>query len=600
MKRTETAPVIDGVLDDEVWENAPVAKNFVMWTPDNGKPEPEALRSEVKILYNDQAIYFGAMLYDPNPDSILRELGKRDDNNRNTDWFAMWINPYSDGLSDINFFVSAAGVQTDSRTTDNGDDLNWNAVWKSKVSIVENGWIVEVEIPYNALRFPEKDVQDWSLNLGRQIRRYRQLYTWSFIDNSTGNPEIYAGILKGIKDIQPPLRLSLLPYVSGYANRFGGANSFEYNYGMDLKYGLSESFTLDMTLIPDFGQVAFDNQVLNLTPFEVRFNENRQFFTEGTELFNKGGLFYSRRIGNAPTQMGRPYEGLGKDETVVNNPNKVQLLNATKISGRTSDKLGLGFFNAVTGNTYAVVKDTITGDTREVLTESLANYNVLVFDQRFRQNSSVTFVNTNVVRRGDFRDANSTAILFQLPNKKMSHQLSGSYKQSLIWENGERKYGFSSNLSVDKISGQWRYWAGANVESDTFNPNDLGFLYNNNEFNQWVGGSYQIFQPRGIFNNLGLGASINNSYLYQPFEFANFNLSSWGWFTLKSFHAFGYNLWSRPIERNDWFEPRSPGRKLVEMPHVGGNLWISSDYRKKFAIDLGVDYTRHKPIKPCL
>lgn len=152
---------------------------------------------------------------------------------------------------------------------------------------------------------------------------------------------------------------------------------------MDVKYGISDAFTLDMTLIPDFGQAQSDNKVLNLSPFEVQFNENRQFFTEGTELFNKGGLFYSRRIGGTPLNYGKAYNNLQDGEEVVENPLAPQLYNATKISGRTAKGLGIGFFNATSGRTVATIRNS-EGIERQVETDPLTNFNVLVFDQNLK------------------------------------------------------------------------------------------------------------------------------------------------------------------------------------------------------------------------
>ena len=172
---------------------------------------------------------------------------------------------------------------------------------------------------------------------------------------------------------------------------------------MDLKYGINESFTLDMTLVPDFGQTVFDDQILNVSPFEIQFNENRSFFTEGTELFNKANLFYSRRIGENPSLN----PTLLANESIIEMPTTVQLLNASKISGRTSKGLGVGFFNAITDKTFAVVQDSITGENREELIEPLSNYNVLVLDQVLKNNSYVTFTNTNVSRKGSAREENT-------------------------------------------------------------------------------------------------------------------------------------------------------------------------------------------------
>ena len=167
--RIEQAPHIDGKLDDDVWKSAPIAKDFIMYEPENGAPEIEGFETVIRVLYTDNALYIGAMLYDPSPDSILKQLTKRDVYNENCDWLGFFINPYNDGLSDFNFWVTAAGTQSDSKTTVNGDDFSLNSVWKSEVSITENGWIMEAEIPYIALRFPETPVADWGLNLEENL-----------------------------------------------------------------------------------------------------------------------------------------------------------------------------------------------------------------------------------------------------------------------------------------------------------------------------------------------------------------------------------------------------------------------------------------------
>jgi len=162
---------------------------------------------------------------------------------------------------------------------------------------------------FSQLRFPDTN-KSWSINMARGIRRYREDYSWNPINVEYTNFALQAGLLDGIKDIDSPIRLSFMPYASIYADMYDGDTTYPYNYGIDLKYGINESFTLDMTLIPDFGQVAADAMVLNLSPFEVKYEEKRQFFNEGTELFEKGGdMFYSRRL---------------QDD----------LLNASKITGR--------------------------------------------------------------------------------------------------------------------------------------------------------------------------------------------------------------------------------------------------------------------------
>jgi len=159
------------------------------------------------------------------------------------------------------------------------------------------------------------------------------------------------------------VRLSFSPYISGYAEKTPENKNWSYflRGGLDLRYGINESYTLDMMLIPDFGQVQSDDQILNLTPFEVRYDERRQFFTEATEMFNKCGIFYTRRIGSMPRNYSAPYDSLKANEKVTTNPDETRIINATKISGRNSKGFGVGFFNAMTTNTWGTVQDTITG-----------------------------------------------------------------------------------------------------------------------------------------------------------------------------------------------------------------------------------------------
>lgn len=179
---------------------------------------------------------------------------------------------------------------------------------------------------------------------------------------------------------------------------------------MDIKYGLSENFTLDATLVPDFSQVGFDDVVLNLGPFEQQFTEQRQFFTEGTELFNIANLFYSRRIGGPPIDQFDVYGNLSANEEVIDYPSKTTMINAIKVSGRTKKGLGIGFFNAITQKTEATIRNNQSGDIRKEVIDPFTNFNILVLDQQFNQNSTVSLINTNVTRNGSFRDANVTAL----------------------------------------------------------------------------------------------------------------------------------------------------------------------------------------------
>ncbi|HSN49638.1 MAG TPA: DUF5916 domain-containing protein, partial [Bacteroidales bacterium] len=347
---------IDGVLDETAWQSASVASDFVQRSPFNGKPATH--KTEVKVLYDNTGIYVGAMMDDPSPDSILRQVSLRDGSNVNADYFIFVVNPFNDGLNAFCFMVYASDVQSDFRiiSTNNQDDITWDAVWQSKTRINKNGWVCEMKIPYSAIRFPKQAEQIWEVNFQRDIRRTRETTTWSRVDNKVQGYVNQSGLLTGIRNIKPPLRLSLMPYVSGYLEQVPGKPDwgFSYNYGTDLKYGINQSFTLDMTLIPDFGQVPSDDKVYNFSPFEIRYNEKRQFFTEGTEMFDKGGIFYSRRIGTEPINYGSIHTD--SCEIISDNPVQTKLINATKISGRTNKGLGIGLFNAMSANTWATVK----------------------------------------------------------------------------------------------------------------------------------------------------------------------------------------------------------------------------------------------------
>jgi len=340
------------------------------------------------------------------------------------------INGYNDGQQEFRFFVSAAGVQQDVLyTSNNGEDTSWNAIWNSHVEITDIGWVVEMKIPYAALRFSSDKKQTWGLNFYREINRDRQTFSWNLLDNKISNESTQAGILEGIENIETPTRLFLIPYISQYfsANE-NQKTKGEFKGGMDIKYGINDAFTLDAILVPDFGQTTYDNVTLNLSPFEQQFGENRPFFTEGTDLFNKGGIFYSRRIGGKPSSKAT----LDADEVYEENPAKVNLLNALKVSGRTKSGLGIGILNAVTENTYAKIINTTNGTTRKELIDPLSNFNILVLDQRFRKNSSVSFINTSVVRNQEYRDANVSALVWDLNTKKNTYNLNGDFKYSYI------------------------------------------------------------------------------------------------------------------------------------------------------------------------
>lgn len=593
--RTHQFPKIDGVLDDEAWKGVVVATDFIQRALEPG--EPALRKTEVKIIYDDIAIYVGAMMYDDQPDSILCELCQRD-NEANADLFGLILDTYNDDINGYGFFVTSAGVQIDARYSSNGQDFNWNAVWQSQIKINDLGWAVEFKIPYSALRFPIVAEQNWGLNFVRKIRKTRGVDFWNEIKPEIDGMINQSGDLHGISSIKSPVRLSITPYISSYLENYPynqpgqSNNSYSLNGGMDIKYGINESFTMDMTLVPDFGQVQSDNKVLNLSPFEVLYNENRQFFTEGTELFNKGGLFYSRRIGGMPLKYKLQ---LKNGETIKSNPASTQLINATKVSGRTINNLGIGVFNATTAETFAIITDS-SGIDRKTLTQPLTNYNVFVLDQALKNNSYISLINTNVTRDGDAYDANVTATSFKFTNNKNKYGVNGNAAISQLYYPATSTFdntifGYAYNASAGKISGGFQYNADIAVKSDKYNPNDLGIVYINNTLETSLNLSYNIYKPFWKLNDFSVNAGIDYSRLYKPSLFWNFNVYGNGYATFtKSYLSTGAGFNLSPITSLDHWEPRITGHYYIYPKNYRANYWFSSDYRKSFALDANINY----------
>ena len=334
-KRTTAVIKIDGRIDEAAWKEAVPATQFVEWRPTPHRVEDSTNRTVVYLLYDNTSVYIGGYCYERTRDSISRELIGRDQVGVN-DFVGVIFDTYHDKINGVGFYVTPYGEQYDAKYSGSGnEDDSWNSVWDSESEIHDNGWSFEMRIPYSALRFSNRADQNWGLNITRRRNKTGQQYMWNPIDPKVSGFINQEGVWAGIEKIEPPLRLSLSPYFSAYGNHFpakkAGVKDWtsSVNGGMDVKYGINEAFTLDMTLIPDFGQVQSDNQVLNLSPFEVQFNENRAFFTEGTELFSKGNLFYSRRIGGTPIHFYNV--PLLNGERIVKNPTESKLINDTKI-----------------------------------------------------------------------------------------------------------------------------------------------------------------------------------------------------------------------------------------------------------------------------
>ena len=588
-KSTYDKIIVDGKFNEEAWKTAPIATDFVMFQPDNGKPINPNKKTEVKILYDNEAIYISATLYDDEPNKILKEITQRD-NVGTADIFGVFINGFNDGQQDFQFFVSASGVQMDRLAIEDGlvapenysQDFSWDAIWGSEVKITDFGWTVEMKIPYAALRFSKAQIQTWGLNFYRNIRRDRQSYTWSPINSKTQATRTQNGTLAGLENIKTPTRLFFIPYSSYYYDKNEEGVAHKFKAGMDIKYGISDSFTLDAILVPDFGQTKFDNVIKNLSPYEQQFSENRPFFTEGTDLFNKGALFYSRRIGAKPKFTP---EGFDKaNETILDEPATVNLLNALKVSGRTQGGLGIGVLNAVTETTYATIQNNKTGETRKAIVEPLTNYNVLVLDQRFHQNSSVSLVNTNVSRNGSYRDANVTGFLFDLNTVNNGYRLSGDFKYSAI-SALESYNGYKTALNFEKTSGQYRFSAFGKYISSQYDINDLGIGFQTNYHNAYADFSYRILNPIRFFNmfRIDVKASVEIQNVTQKIQDHFVNFSAEG--NTKSNDYYKLLFQVNPIETFDFYMPRTAGLYSYVPKNFSSFFVYSSNYNNALALD---------------
>ncbi len=584
--RIPTPPKIDANMDESFWKDCPVANDFVEYTPRNGTIPPVA--TEVRFAYDDQALYIFAVMFDLHPDSICKELGRRDQiESLTTDYISFDILPYNDGLNMYEFKVTPSGLQNDCKYSAIGTDLTWDAVWEYAAKITDQGWVAEVRLPYSALRFPKIENQVWGFNMWRNFHRKNEFSIWSWVDNKDNNIFRYYGQLVGINNIKPPVRLSFSPYISGYVEKTPDSKNWSYilRGGLDLRYGINESYTLDMMLIPDFGQVLSDDQILNLTPFEVRYDERRQFFTEATELFNKCGIFYTRRVGSMPRNYFAPYDSLKENEHVIKNPEETRIINATKISGRNVKGLGIGFFNAMTTNTWGTLQDTITGASRRIATQPFTNYNVLVIDQNLKHNSYVTLINTNYYTPDDRYSANVTGAEAQLYNRKSIYAVFARVNISQKYQDRIKPdFGHDYTVALLKSSGKFQFQVAREEINDHYDPNDMGFLTNNNEAVNQVKVNWLIYDPFWKILNNKSELLVTYNTLYKPYAFEGLRIQADNTTTFKNFWSTYFEAGIYPYGYHDYYEPRTWGWVYKRPLYYDFTCNLGTNARKPFRL----------------
>lgn len=595
-KRTTSTLKIDGTLEEAAWKEASPATNFIEWRPNFGKVEDSATRTVVYLLYDNTSVYVGGYCYERTRDSVSRELIGRDKVGIN-DFVGVLLDTYHDKINAVGFYVTPYGEQFDAKySSTSGEDGSWNAVWDSEAKVHADGWSFEMRIPYSALRFANRDNQTWGLNITRRRNKTGQQFMWNPIDPQVNGLVNQSGAWTGIEKIEAPLRLSFSPYLSAYANHYDPDKQefrTSVNGGMDVKYGITESFTLDMTLIPDFGQVPTDPQVLNLTPFEVKYDENRAFFTEGTELFSKGNLFYSRRIGAMPLRFGQ-VEGMRGTHNVVENPTESKLINATKISGRTKKGLGLGVFNAVTKPMYALVEDNTTKIREKIQTNPLTNFNIVVLDQTLKNNSSVSFINTNVLRKGGDYDANVSAAMFDINNKKNTYNWYGKVSVSKLFGDAQKStLGYSHAASFGKTGGRLNYRIAQEVVDHHYNISDMGYFTMTNYVDHYFWTGYKWTKPGKWFNQMQLNYNLGYSRTFKGNDYQSLYTNVNGNVQLKNLWWLGGFVGYNP-EGNDFYEPHQPGRYFRTPRRLNVEAWFESNVAKKYSFGGSVSAGRYE------
>lgn len=595
-RRTTAGFKIDGYLKEAAWKEAVPATQFTEWRPNFGAIEDSVTRTEIYVLYDNTSIYVAGYCHERSKDSVSTELVGRDQIGVN-DYVGIIFDTYNDKINAFGFYVTPLGEQFDAKYSNtSGEDGSWNAVWDSEAQLQPDGWTFEMRIPYSAIRFVSKDNQTWGLNITRNRKKAGRQFMWNPVDPQVNGFVNQEGLWTGIEKIEAPIRLSFSPYFSTYVNHYpyktAGVKDVtsSVNGGMDVKYGISDAFTLDMTLIPDFGQVQSDNRVLNLTPFEVKYNENRAFFTEGTELFSKGGLFYSRRVGGEPLHVNDVYAWVLPVEEVAENPLESKLINATKVSGRTKKGFGLGVFNAVTKPMYATIEDKVTHEKRKAETGPLTNYNIVVFDQTLKNNSAVSFINTNVLRNGPDYDANVSAALLNFNNKKNTYNWNGKFAISQLIQQEKNSNGYSHNVSFGKTGGRWNFQIGEELADDKYDINDMGLLYNNNFIDHYLWTGYRWVTPGKWFNRLQINYNAYHSILYKDIPGQKVNSRFQSFSTNINANAQLKNLWWVGMfvgyvkGGNDFYEPRVTGYSFKTPQRVQFNPWFETNFTKKYYV----------------
>jgi len=530
--RADSPPILDGLLNDQVWLLSSVVTGFTQRDPEEGEPASEA--TEIRILYDEDALYFGCMLYDSEPEKIVARLTRRDDEIE-SDGASIRIDSYHDHQTAFEFTFNAAGVKIDILQYDdaNREDVSWDVVWDIETKILSNGWSAEVRIPFNILRYQRSDDktdQEWGINFFRHISRKQEDSRWAFTPKNESGFVSRFGHLTGLRDLPTPRQFEVLPFAVGKYQHQPATdvqrkeNEFDTDGGIDLKYGLTNNFVLDATINPDFGQVEADPSVLNLTTYETFYPEKRPFFIEGTQIIRFStfgddfgpGMFYSRRVGRAIStdELDVPPGG-----SISSFPQTVSILGAAKVSGKTESGFSLGVLQALTQEEAGTVEHS-TGVTSEQILEPLAHYNVLRLRQDVFENSNIGMILTSTAKEGRFPAITAgTDWIVRLDTN--TYQLSGFLAFSRATNrDGDRENGSAGKLSFQRIAAKhWLWSASMDFTSRGYNINDAGFFFRPNDWGSVATLRYKEDRPGGIHR--GYATQL---FLHERWNFDGVNL----------------------------------------------------------------------------
>ena len=555
-----TPPVINGILDDEVWQLGTWAGGFTQNQPFSGSPETQ--RTEFKILFDDNNLYVAIKAYDSSPDSIVNRLTRRDE--ADGDLVGIILDSFHDLRTGFLFGVSSAGVKYDQMFTGDGQnqDSSWDPNWWVETSVNKEGWVAEMKIPLSQVRFDKNSGGVWGLDVARILYRRNEQTFWQHIPREAPGLVHLFGELKGLDKIKPRKIFDVTPYGVASTETFQAVpeNPFQatgklskLNGGIDAKVGITNNMTMDLTINPDFGQVEADPSVVNLSAYETFFTEKRPFFIEGNNITNFGlgigdggvgndNLFYSRRIGRQP----QGYPDL-KDNWYANVPTRTNILGAAKLTGKTKDGLSIGIVEAMTAQEKAEI-DTV-GGRKFATVEPLTNYFVGRVQKDINNGNTLIggiFTSTNRELDADvqdilhkaaytggidftqyFKNKNwmfnlNTAFSYVEGSKKAitnTQESSAHYFQrpdknyAMLDTNKTSLSGAGGRMEIMKQNGHWNFLAAALWKTPGFETNDLGYMRVTDQILYVLWAGYNQFNPKWIYKNYNINSdfySINN------------------------------------------------------------------------------------------